>query len=1403
MDSNTTFDYHCTSALVRSRSRTPPSGVAPFNIHSMVPPPPPITTTPGPDSPSISQFTPSEHDSISSSEEVSHTFEEETGRKRKPSASSPEVSPHSKRFTKKKKLDVELSLPFSSSSSLSNSSESEDTLPPNDPSTIEDSSPSFPILEDDGEESPEYNPFDEVVATTRHVSPSFSSEEDDTHGGNSSDSDLVLITTVTPTIGTTSSNGVPHLPDLEITGSSVVGSPTSLLIDSPSSGPAASSNLVPVATTSTFRPSQTGGTQSEMSQGVFQRARPTRARSRSSPILGSSPSVGIIVCPLCNMSVGQSHLSAHIDRHGPSLFSRDWLLSVNRTVCALSSCGRAVSTVGRDVHHFAQGNLYYHKKCATPAVRASLMTRLQAGEFNPRGRNFLANSSGGQSRVPPSRVSIGGQTSLHNFFAPATRNTINNNNNNNNLANFDPPTEPVLLEEEDELAALTASRVTKLGDIIFTFVPTIHFIPIGAIKEVGRAFRFACSYLNGRGDVPPLDLWFPLLAFAKTVLRELPKTSNSQKGSNAKIIKERALRFIQEGWESLWPETEKAAQEYAANAASIREGQSDSLIPGSRRWKDYITRKAQTSSLSSTFKCLSSEGVATSSAETLEKLRALHPERMVEIPDVEEGNPLINFGGVPLEILEKIIRSFPKGSAPGPDGFRPQYLKDLLKFQQKEDPHHVLSSLSIVVNRLVNGEAPSDLAPMLAGARLIPLAKKDGGIRPIAIGFTLRRVVSKVVVHMIKKQSADLLAPTQTGVAVSGGAEAIIEAVKAVDTFMDHERDFVILQADFRNAFNTISRAAFVRAAERHLPSIARWVRWCYTPKSNLLVSSADSDRPEVIKSEEGAQQGDPLGPLLFCLAIKDLTESIRSLPGGEAPLLNAWFFDDGTLAGSSLQVCRALDIIQAQGPAIGLSLNQSKSVLYWPAFKDCPDSPDRRDPFPLEFKRSLEGIVCLGAPIGNSSFIERHLMETSFNKSKVALERLRELEDPQICFALLRNCAGFCRINYLARSLDCSTTNQLSLDFDRLTESVLVNLLGVASMPGEALTQAQLPIREGGLGLRSSFSHLGAARLASVNANRGLVTRILRATQHHIDEEREVPPHSLVDEPLQVFAEAIATPPVDIAENVRDSKVQRELSTLIDSFNRQELLNKLPIYDKARVMSNKGRYGAVILNSVGIKAMGTTLTGHEFRTFIVHRLGLRVLFNEETTCPVCKSHKLDADGFHAAMCKFGGSLQRRHDKIRNIIYEFCRSAMWNPILEKEVIARGERAIPGDIFIPSAGDDNQGVAVDVTITHPQTERMVSRAAHTPLAAVMAAEAAKRAKHGQLCENAGITFVPFAIDFYGGVGPEAEAFIKRTAEAIAARRGGNRGPATGGIYRKIFFELARQNARAVLLRTEAN
>ena len=66
------------------------------------------------------------------------------------------------------------------------------------------------------------------------------------------------------------------------------------------------------------------------------------------------------------------------------------------------------------------------------------------------------------------------------------------------------------------------------------------------------------------------------------------------------------------------------------------------------------------------------------------------------------------------------------------------------------------------------------------------------------------------------------------------------------------------------------------------------------------------------LHSEQGVQQGDALGPLLFSLLLNILA-SIQACP------MVPWYLDDGVLAGPRSAVFRVLTIIQELRPSLGL----------------------------------------------------------------------------------------------------------------------------------------------------------------------------------------------------------------------------------------------------------------------------------------------------------------------------------------------------------------------------------------------------------------------------------------------------------------------------------------------------
>ena len=70
---------------------------------------------------------------------------------------------------------------------------------------------------------------------------------------------------------------------------------------------------------------------------------------------------------------------------------------------------------------------------------------------------------------------------------------------------------------------------------------------------------------------------------------------------------------------------------------------------------------------------------------------------------------------------------------------------------------------------------------------------------------------------------------------------------------------------NFTNAFNSVRRDSIFEAVENNLPELKPYVQSAYANASTLFYSGGE------IQSEEGVQQGDPLGPVLFCMAVQPL----------------------------------------------------------------------------------------------------------------------------------------------------------------------------------------------------------------------------------------------------------------------------------------------------------------------------------------------------------------------------------------------------------------------------------------------------------------------------------------------------------------------------------------------------
>ena len=211
----------------------------------------------------------------------------------------------------------------------------------------------------------------------------------------------------------------------------------------------------------------------------------------------------------------------------------------------------------------------------------------------------------------------------------------------------------------------------------------------------------------------------------------------------------------------------------------------------------------------------------------------------------------------------KAIFSFPNGSACGIDGLRPQILKDLLCKESSDFGNSLLSAITKLSNIMLEGKINENILPFIYGASLCALNKKDGGLRPISIGNTFRRLTAKLACSSIREPIGEYLRPKQLGFATRGGCEAAIHASRSY-LYRNKGHRIVFFKIDFRNAFNTIERDIMLQEIKEKTPGIFPFLWQCYSANTHLFFGN------DIISSQVGAQQGDPCGPLSFCLVIQN-----------------------------------------------------------------------------------------------------------------------------------------------------------------------------------------------------------------------------------------------------------------------------------------------------------------------------------------------------------------------------------------------------------------------------------------------------------------------------------------------------------------------------------------------------
>ena len=762
--------------------------------------------------------------------------------------------------------------------------------------------------------------------------------------------------------------------------------------------------------------------------------------------------------------------------------------------------------------------------------------------------------------------------------------------------------------------------------------------------------------------------------------------------------------------------------------------------------------------------------------QVIRKLTDLHPEPSSrDRPPVPEDAPNV---AVDTDLLVKLLKKAANGSSRDACGWTAELLLALL------DDEDCLAGLAELIQDILNNNLNEDSRQLLLMSKLIALQKANDPTtpRPIAIGGVFYKIAALYALEMIKDQLSPIFEGIQLGIGAPGGSARAIHSLQAA--FDTRGKGATGVLFDQKNAFNSEDRSGILLAvfSIHSLSPIWNFVAFGYGGPS-LLVLIQQGQIVAVILSQQGCKQGDPLGSLLYCIALMPKIHEIISVctQGSHSEFA---VVDDLSIVTDEWE--QAIAVFDKASQV--LNLNKHKTKFLWPHTSDPPEgllnACANRE---VELLKGTAEVLGGMIGTGDSDFVDFAIDKVDSITPLFDILKASEFR-AQIAVGLLRSAMNN-KLGYLMRCLPPRHTDIACQIFDAHVQETFCHIHHLDFIKeGPEDGFLSLPKSLGGLNIAKSAEQNSAAYFCQAVATAPYINASDMADGGETPAfiiDREEAYQTLVDSYKIPTCTSLLTEEGDLAPGaiLPTKELLRDLANFYDTTNtkrfrlnsrisrriaKAKLQNILDHSSREVIAGFLSRMSKDALNWAFLtpKSHATSLSNSDWIQIVKFHLN-RLPDNLILKC-ACGRTLLPEDPPAATHFRSCSLFRKRavniaHDDISRLCSEHAKQIGLTAGFSRRPRGLKKNVTTDCWYINAQGHRTD---IDVTISHLAAPSYLIDA-KKPGIITDRKEKGKIRKHRLACHSRGVDFVPFALETHGGIGNSARAHVNSLCQQALA------------------------------------